>query len=66
MIIEKAKSFFYDDVKITDKCTFPEGHSKILPLRTLVGIVPNSGDLNPLTLVAPKNLGIWSMNPSYR
>ena len=27
--------------------------------------VPNTGDLNPLTTVTPKNLGIWSMNPSY-
>jgi hypothetical protein len=28
--------------------------------------VPSGGDVNPLTLVTPKNLRIWSMNPSYR
>ena len=27
---------------------------------------PNSGDLNPLTSVTQKNLGIWSWNQSYR
>jgi len=28
--------------------------------------VPNSGDLNPLTLVTPNNLRIYSKNLSYR
>jgi hypothetical protein len=33
MIIEKAKSF-YDEMKITDKCTFSDISNKILPVRT--------------------------------
>ena len=33
MIIENAKSF-YDNMKITDKCTFSEGRNKELPVRT--------------------------------
>jgi len=28
--------------------------------------VTSNRDLNPLTLVTPKNLGIWSTNPPYR
>jgi hypothetical protein len=37
MIIEKAESF-YDEMKITDKCTHPEGSNKKLPVRTQVDI----------------------------
>jgi hypothetical protein len=32
-IIEKTKSF-YDEMKITDMCTFSEGSNKKLPVRT--------------------------------
>jgi len=32
MITEKYK-YFYDEVKITDKCTFSEGSNKKLPVR---------------------------------
>jgi hypothetical protein len=35
MIIEAAKSF-YDEMKITEKCTIPERSNKKLPVRTLI------------------------------
>jgi hypothetical protein len=35
VVIEKVKSF-YDEVKVTDKCTFSEGSNKKLPVRTSV------------------------------
>jgi len=31
VVIKKAKSF-YEEMEITDKCTFPNGSNKILPL----------------------------------
>jgi hypothetical protein len=37
MTIEKC-TYYYDGMKITDKCTFPEGSNSILCVRTLVGI----------------------------
>ena len=37
MIIEKAKSF-YNEIKITDKCTFSEGSNKKLPVKAWVRI----------------------------
>jgi hypothetical protein len=33
LMIEKAKPF-YDKMSITDKCTFSDGRSKKLPIRT--------------------------------
>jgi hypothetical protein len=33
MIFQKAV-FFYDEIKITDKCTYSEGRNKKLPVRT--------------------------------
>jgi hypothetical protein len=35
MITEKVKSF-YDEIKISNKCTFSEGSNKKLPLRTYI------------------------------
>ena len=37
MITGKAK-YFYDEVKITDKCTFLDGRNKKLPVRIKVSI----------------------------
>jgi hypothetical protein len=36
-VIEKAKSF-YNEIKITHKCTFSEGSNKKLPVKAWVSI----------------------------